>query len=223
MFDDIQKEFVEVPKGVVPDSKVACNRCNATTLHEHIYGVHEKLNYDCEIMAIDCTYSIIQCRGCRELSFRRDISFADGTDEHATLFPQRIAGRQSLDKYLHIVPPEVSAIYSEARSAFCNDLRILSGIAIRALIEAVCKHKNASGGNLAKKIDDLVRLGVLTAESAMILHELRFLGNEAAHEIKPHDAYTLGIAMDIAEHMLMAVYVIPEQAKRLKEGPPKMY
>jgi hypothetical protein len=59
-------------------------------------------------------------------------------------------------------------------------------------------------------------LGILTTDSADILHELRFLGNEAAHEVKPHSEDTLKMAMDVAEHLLKTVYVLPQQASVLK-------
>lgn len=64
----------------------------------------------------------------------------------------------------------------------------------------------------SKKIDSLVSASVLTPASA-ILHKIRTLGNQAAHEVKPHSDRQLSLAMNIVEHLLKDVYVLPKQAE----------
>lgn len=78
----------------------------------------------------------------------------------------------------------------------------------------VCKDKNAAGGDLFAKINSLVVLGVLTKDGANILHKLRTLGNNAAHEVKPHTPKELGLAFDVVDHLLLGVYILPEHAKQ---------
>ncbi|WP_305800612.1 hypothetical protein, partial [Thiolapillus sp.] len=39
--------------------------------------------------------------------------------------------------------------------------------------------------------------------------ELRTLGNEAAHEVKPHNNATLTLALDVIDHLLKGVYILP--------------
>jgi len=109
----------------------------------------------------------------------------------------------------------ISRIYSETHSALCNKLPILAGIGIRALVETVCKEKVAVGSNLEQKTDDLVGKGVLTQIGAETLHSMRIVGNEAAHEVKPHSEETLGLAMDVVEHMLNDVYILPARTSNL--------
>lgn len=46
-----------------------------------------------------------------------------------------------------------------------------------------------------------------------LLHKLRVLGNEAAHEVKAHNSMQLELAMQIIEHMLDGTYVIPARVK----------
>lgn len=99
-----------------------------------------------------------------------------------------------------------------------NELPVLAGVGIRALVESVCNEKKASGSNLAQRIDSLVPLGILTRDAAKTLHSLRILGNRAAHEVKPHSIAKLRIALDIAENLLTNVYVIPHQAKSVLDG-----
>ena len=95
-----------------------------------------------------------------------------------------------------------------------GDQPVLSGIGIRALIETTTKERNANGKDLMEKINDLVTQGVLTKDGADILHKLRVLGNKAAHEVKPHSTDQLDLAMDVIEHLLKGVYILPHHAKR---------
>ncbi|WP_293886038.1 DUF4145 domain-containing protein [Thiolapillus sp.] len=86
---------------------------------------------------------------------------------------------------------------------------VLTGMGIRAIVETVCKNKNANGKDLCEKINDLVIQGVLTKKDADILHKLRTLGNEAAHEVKPHNNATLALALDVIDHLIKGVYILP--------------
>ncbi len=95
-----------------------------------------------------------------------------------------------------------------------NEQSVLAGVGIRTLIEAVCKNKKTLGTDLFRQIDGLVSQGLLTAEGAKILHKIRSLGNAAAHEIKPHTPEQLGLALDVVEHLLQGVYVLPHHAKK---------
>jgi hypothetical protein len=60
-------------------------------------------------------------------------------------------------------------------------------------------------------MDDLTTKSVLTPAGAEILHKIRTLGNAAAHEVKPHSEKQLGLAMDVVEHLLTDVYILPRR------------
>ncbi len=134
--------------------------------------------------------------------------------DHEEVYPGRVAGRHKLrgSRYL---PSQIISVYNEAHSALCNKLSVLAGVGIRALIEVVCKDKSAIGSNLEKQIDNLVTMGVLTKDGAEILHSLRIMGNQAAHEVKPHSEKDLNTAFDVVEHLLEGVYLLPLKAKKL--------
>jgi hypothetical protein len=96
-----------------------------------------------------------------------------------------------------------------------QDLAVLTGIGIRAIVETVCNEKEAPGGNLARMIGGLATLNLITQTEAKILHDLRFMGNEAAHKVKTHTQEELNLAFDVVEHLLKTVYLLPEQTKHL--------
>ncbi|MDO9108921.1 MAG: DUF4145 domain-containing protein [Coriobacteriia bacterium] len=173
-------------------------------------------------------HQIVECNGCKTVSFRHlhvnseDISISrQGDLEHditEQLYPRRAVGRRSLGD-VYLLPASVRRIYQETQQALVNDSPVLVGIGIRAIVETVCKDLNAEGKDLEKRIDDLVGKQLLTPSGAAVLHQLRILGNKAAHEVKPHDLEQLLLAMDVVEHLLQGAYVFPAKAAQtLAEG-----
>ena len=205
--------------------KVACRVCDSATNHKVLTSVSVSWDEDGFLQGND-RFEVVICMGCDTISFRQmssdsetfvDNRDGDGIDypEHETLYPNRIAGRKQIDKW-YLLPDDIKKVYKETHGALCSQLNILAGIGIRVLVESVCKEKRASGGNLEKKIDNLVTNGVLTKDEAQLLHKTRLLGNKAAHEVIEPKYEELEIAMDIIENLLRNTYIIPERAKRLK-------
>ncbi len=205
--------------------KIACSLCNNDTKH----AVHASVEVFWEVEEHDIQgkslYEIISCLGCEELSFRLesgqsdDYYHGDGGqlvyNVSEEIYPSRLKGRSPLD-HQYSLPDKVKTVYRETHAALCTKLKILSGVGIRALIEAVCHEEQAEGSNLKEKIDNLVKKGVLTAKNAETLHKTRFLGNRAAHEIVAATDSELEVAFDILENLLETVYIIPDKAKGLK-------
>ncbi|GGY23560.1 hypothetical protein GCM10007387_01200 [Pseudoduganella albidiflava] len=129
------------------------------------------------------------------------------------VYPNPREGRQPLAD-VGLLQDKIQRIYEESLQALNDTQPVLCGIGIRALIETVCKDKKAIGSDLYNKINSLVGLGVLTQDGADILHKLRTLGNDAAHEVKPHSLQELGLAFDVVDHLLLGVYILPEHAKK---------
>jgi hypothetical protein len=203
--------------------RVPCGKCTANTFH--IVQASVDIDGDAYDLSYWEHYQIVQCQGCDHYSFRllerntEDTEFDPETEEvemvdHVTLFPPRMAGRPPLRQLLGI-PLKVRSIYDETHKALLGKQPILAGVGLRALIEAVCREKNAKGRNLEKRIDSLVELGVLTRDGADILHALRALGNSAAHEVEAQPEANLLVAFDVIENLLNTVYIIPKKAARL--------
>ena len=67
----------------------------------------------------------------------------------------------------------------------------------------------------AQRVDLVFTTAVSQAE---VLSGLaRFLGNKAAHETSPADERVLDASMQIAEHMLTSVYLLPKIAKAIQK------
>lgn len=207
--------------------RVACIDCGRSTLHRVTRSAEYTTDYTERRFSITGwdEYQVIECLGCQTVSFRKchrdteNIGVDPDTgeeilEEHIELYPSRTAGRYELDDTL-LLPPAIQRVYRESLAALRGSMPVLTGIGLRALVETVCKERKASGRNLEERIDTLVNQGVLTRDGAEILHSLRIMGNDAAHEVKPHTTEDLNAAFDVIEYVLTGVYLLPQRAAKL--------
>lgn len=201
--------------------KALCGTCKIE--QRHVVEASARSNWELDDWNGVTEYEIIRCLNCDSLSFRQETTDSEGyyynheTEEYdvdvsVNLYPNRTAGRFKIDEHWQL-PPEVRAIYDELIAAMNSEQPILAGLAVRILIEMICKEQAATGKNLFAKIDDLKNKGVLTNAGADILHKLRSMGNDSAHEAKPSTSKQLILAMDVVENLLQSVYIHPAQAK----------
>ncbi len=206
--------------------KTHCICCETQTFHVPLESMQREES-DGDVTAWT-DYQIIQCRGCESIRFREvsrhsedydtdpetgELILAETVESFVT-----IPGRPPIDG-VELLPKGVRRVYDETLSSFDKQLPILTAIGIRALVEAICKQRKAAGRNLETRINALVAQGVLTREGTTILHRIRLMGNAAAHEIRPPAHRAIGVALDVVEHTLMAVYILPRLAR--KELPKK--
>ncbi len=148
------------------------------------------------------------------------------------LFPKRGEQILSLETYYY-APYKIRNIYREMMDAFNNGLFLLCSGGIRTIIEGICNEENIMDGpveveingkkkiirkkNLQGKISGLHEKSVLTKKHAEVLHELRFLGNDALHSLDAPAPEELKLAIDIVEHTLDNLYELSEKFERLKD------
>lgn len=220
----------EVIREPAAEVDVACAKCSGKTAHVPVVQVHIRGSEGDSNYSIDWSdyYQIMKCLGCRTISYRTVSSNSEEYfyneegqciyPESEKLYPPRIEGVKGLGDETLYLPAKIKQIYEETQIALSVQAPVLAAIGLRALLETVCKNNEAEGGDLFKKIDSLVDKQILTPAGARILHKIRTLGNEAAHEVKPHTEGQLALAMDIVEHLLKDVYILPKQAEMEFEG-----
>jgi hypothetical protein len=106
-------------------------------------------------------------------------------------------------------------VYNETIQAFNNKTLILCAVGIRAMVQGICSDKGIKGYNLENKIDRLVFL--LQEKYVQNLHSIRFLGNEAAHELETPRVDELMLAIDICEKLLDYLYDLDSKTNQLTE------
>jgi hypothetical protein len=175
-------------------------------------------------------YMCIQCEGCKSVSFCQEgwigeNVFDEGPWDEAQktrrLYPPRWA-KSVLIADIDLLPSDVRRVYEETYAALASGFGVLCGIGIRAIVEAVCNEKNIELGPpggytppLKTRISAMVAAGMTTPDGAAVLDKLRDMGNDAAHEAKPHEDSQLSAALDVVNHLLLTVYIIPQRAQEL--------
>ncbi|WP_081760355.1 DUF4145 domain-containing protein [Bordetella petrii] len=204
--------------------KIRCNTCAHNTKHEILVSVREDWHDGHPRYPVEGRndHQILRCAGCETFTYRSVATNSEDfdTDETGTLYygktiefyPPRSSGKSGI-RDVALLPQKLQKAYSETLAAHNGGQLLLTAMGLRLIIETVCKEHEAVG-NLERKIDSLRSMGILTEAGAKILHEVREIGNEAAHETTSADSETLGFAIDAVEHMLIGTYVLPAQARK---------
>ena len=213
--------------------KIHCNACMRETRHE------EKRLFEQGGVSETTRWSILQCAGCDAVSFWEEHRIHDETGTRvieAAVFPPR-QYRKSKD-YVG-APSNIDDVYRATVGAFNSSSSLFCASGMRVLVEGICAHQGildgpkrdpksgnrqykkdgvtpVRGDSLDCKIEGLAEKGILTEAQARILHEHRFLGNMALHELNLPDIDTLNTALDLIEHIMDELYRIPLQAADLK-------
>lgn len=200
---------------------VDCKRCARSTRHDILFSHHESgEDYpDAE------TWQVVRCCGCLYTGFRYQYDdylnvqeIEPDVYEHETtvsIFPKTIRNHKELTQTIFI-PIVIRNVYKQTLSACGEESYILASVGLRATIEATCNHLNISGNSLEKRIDQLFKAGYVSNADKRRLHAIRFLGNDAAHEILEPKESELLVALEIVEHLLNSVFILEKKSKRLE-------
>ncbi len=235
------KVIFELNKTLYKSVKVLCSSCKNITKHLVLTSVNEKGSDPWEEdYSFDwkTDYEIIQCLGCETVSFRSESSNSedyepdDSPSKTILLYPKRSTETLAVKKYMN-VPFNLQRIYWETLDSFNYGNYTLCGAGVRALVEGLCKENGIEDGNveirksdgtiefqrktnLQGKINGLHESGKLTEQNANILHEHRFLGNDAIHELSIPSKEDLELAIEIVENVFDTLYETPSKGQRLK-------
>ena len=223
-------------------TKVLCDTCTLPTTHLVLkdYEFIEKIDEgDGCFYPLEHLYEIVQCCGCESISFRYRNWFSEHWDgdsgpplpSREVLYPVRPREILKCKEQLSL-SPELQRIYRETREAFNSGLFTLCAAGIRAILEGICSDKGVKSGpvqiqeagglvrmqekeNLQGRIQGLAQRNFLLSEHARILHNIRFLGNEALHRLTEPEPDNLIAAFKVLDHTLTGLYELNELGKRI--------
>ncbi len=199
--------------------KTPCLPCNSDTNHTILFKVQE--NTGSIDYRVYTDYEVVECCGCNTKSFRKVVTWAEEADvddfgnvyfpQDTFIYPPVLKGHRPISD-LDFIPDLVKAIYLQSLNAIKNEDNILAGVGLRSTIEAVCNHQEILGRTLEQRIDKLSKNGFISKSDTDRLHAIRFLGNDAAHEIQSADKKGLLIALRIVEHLIVSLYLLDRNA-----------
>jgi hypothetical protein len=203
--------------------KIACANCGGTPKNHLVVKEFQVVQSDKDGFELSGEiYQICQCKGCDSIRFRKsawdDIvgDTKDSTD-HIYIYPDASGQNRAKIKTTDL-PDTVSRIYTDTITAFNSGAMILAGGGLRAIVEAICIDQGVSGDNLQKKINNLVVKGLLAETQADLLHEERYIGNAALHELISPEKHDIEEGLLIIEGLINTIYILPKRAKRLKQS-----
>lgn len=220
--DFVQKFIKGQLNPMAQTTKSNCRSCSKQTNHEVLFETTH--GADSSFYNELHTWQVLKCLGCDVIGFRYRLDDFDdvtelpgGKTKHAvshTRFPHAVAGHHPLD-FQHVVPGLIRKVYRQSLAAYAADASILAGIGLRATIEAVCTHLAVTGASLEKRIDALAKGGHISTTDKRRLHAIRFMGNDAAHEVREPRAHELKVALEIVEHLIKSVFILEQRAQNL--------
>ncbi len=160
------------------------------------------------------------CAGCDTGTLEEYASFVFGSDlqtvdeqmYYSGYIPDRHV-RHLQEKLYEDLPKPIQSIYREVIRSFNAELHLLCAMGIRALLEGVCANLQVRGRTLREMIDGLAP--PIPLHIVQNLHTLRFLGNEAAHELAIPDTADLSLAIGVCEDVLNFLYQLNYRATQL--------
>jgi len=163
-------------------------------------------------------YQIIKCLGCDTISYRNYNYFSEyqGIDDDGFREERYPALVKRVERKLEFMPFTFNQIYKEVIITYNNNNFILCASGIRAILEGICKNKGINNNNLKEKITEMSKKGFISQQHECILHKLRFLGNDAIHNLQVPKQDEINSALDIIEHIIESIYDIPEKGERLR-------
>lgn len=217
-----------------------CRICERDTNHKIIS--EEIVDFEdegSEVFGQD-KYQIIRCMGCNNVAFREEGWFSEDINPYTgqpmlriVLYPKASGDDLQLKRMME-VPHKIRRIYEETIGSYNNQNFILCATGLRAIIEGVCAEENIKDGpvksvknkkgnveifrkeNLQGKIGGLYERNLITESHAEILHEHRFLGNKAVHELDMPSAEELKLGIEILEHTLENIYELKYKGGELQ-------
>lgn len=204
--------------------KVECDECGGGPRNHEVLVEHEESGEHPEApIWWKWTYQICKCRGCDTVRFRRVHLFSEHIDyanddpnEKVDVFPELRPGERQPMEFAEL-PAKVASIYRETIKALNAGALTLAGGGLRAIVEAICIHQQVQGKTLQARIDALAAQGLLAKQQAELLHEERYIGNSALHEIERPSQQDVEDGLQIVEALLNTIYIAPFHAARLRK------
>lgn len=204
--------------------KVQCDQCGKGQRNHVVLAEHTETFQDPDgVTKVWESSQIVKCMGCDLVRFRRSSTFSEWMDPitgmceeyDIEVYPTTLANKYKAKNHASF-SEDVSKMYIETIKCLNAGANTLAGGGLRATVEAICRDQKVPGKNLEERINALVQNGVLAKAQADFLHEERYLGNLALHEMKTPSINDLEDGLQIVEGLLATLYILPLHATRLK-------
>lgn len=197
------------------EQKYFCRRCKGLRNHKLLFGKKIRGNEDDYFQWVE-NFNTIECLGCETISFLKIYSDTEmqyyndegepDYGEEIEIYPKYLENVEELNLTSYL-PTKIKSIYSETIIALKNKLYILTAGGLRTTIEAICNHLKIKKGDLSSRIDLLHTKGYLSLNESKRLHSIRFLGNDALHDVDIPKKENILVLLEIVNHLLENLFI----------------
>ncbi|MEX2029353.1 MAG: DUF4145 domain-containing protein [Anaerolineales bacterium] len=166
-------------------------------------------------------WELFQCLACDSITVRVGREDVDEGIMYFTFHPERLSWQRKPRQYQKI-PANVRSIYMETIEALNRQMPLLCAAGLRALIEAICKGKGidrgmTSSGQVRDTLEGMINGLTRVVPEGIVanLHPIRFLGNNALHELAVPDRDDLDLTLTVLEDIMNIVYDLDYRADLL--------
>jgi Domain of unknown function (DUF4145) len=205
-----------------------CNKCGQETKHdvlmERKHSASEMVDpYNGIEVSWSTTYSMLECRGCEEVSLCRATWCSEDypMDEPSpnTYFPPRVSRHKPAWMDRLSVPEEYEFLLDEIYIALHADSRRLAAMGARALIDAYITRRVGDQGDFAKGLKKLVEENHIREAQREIVAAAVNAGNASAHRGHCPSVNDISAVIDIVENLIHNE-LLAEQAQTLRANTP---
>lgn len=153
-------------------------------------------------------------RVCPDPKCQEHLFFIDAGGDLLATYPP-----ETIDFDSNALPAGVRRALEEAVTCHANQAFVAAAIMVRKTLEELCRERGASGENLNERIIALRESVILPPQLLDGLHDLRLLGNDAAH-VESRTFENVGpeeveIALELTKEVLKGVYQLSHLVEKL--------
>jgi hypothetical protein len=202
-----------------------CNKCGRET-KQLVKAAHNSSWVSDYAPTFWESHQVIECGGCETTSYRTTRSNEQDTDaddnpiEAVEQFPPatfRLMPDWMVD---FSDKPDIKRLFGEVYIALQNDTLALSAMGVRAIIEHITIDQVGDHGSFTANLEKLKEAGKISTHHETVLGAALELGHATIHRGYAPTPGQLKVALDVTEHLIHGLYVLPEAAKLAALGIP---
>ena len=207
--------------------QVVCNSCSHRTWHNIVFSqvfatsAYDEGWGDDYLGEVNNKWDLLQCQGCGMVSARMSIEIKGEKQPYVEFYPERTISHHVRKYYVHL-PDKLSHLYSEVVSTYNKGNLILCSAGLRALLEGICINKGIyegldEKGKITKSLEGKINglTSIVPPGIVKNLHGLRFLGNQALHELDVPNDESVDLAISVIEDIMNIIYDLDYRAQLL--------
>ena len=162
----------------------------------------------------DFKWSMLSCPVCHMITLREEYTndcYHGSEPDISTLYPVTKINYEG-------VPESIKSSFESAMKVKSINTQICL-LALRMVLEAICKDKGAKGNTLEQMIKDMIANKVLPEMFDDACWVIRQLGNSAAHADKRvYNAHQVDQTIGFMKDIINYLYTLPQQMKSLRSA-----